>query len=142
MKLSKNLSLEELTVTNTGEDNTPSNEHEDKLLYVANYLVQPIRDEFGIVIVNSGYRSKAVNTAVGGSLTSQHCEGEAADIRTPNADLYRVYLWTIENLIFGQIIYEQKGNAKWIHISLPRLVKENQQALLFKDGVYSIYKGD
>lgn len=140
MNLSKNFTLDELIVTSTSASNEPLGIHKEKLLYTANYLLQPIRDKYGRVDVNSGYRSRGVNLAIGGSETSQHCKGEAADIRTPNADLWEVYLWILKNLNFGQCIYEEKGTAKWIHISLPRLDKPNQQALLFKDGKYSNYK--
>jgi hypothetical protein len=140
LKLARNFSLDELTVTSTSASNEPLGMHKEKLLYAANYLLQPIRDEFGRVDVNSGYRSKGVNLAIGGSETSQHCKGEAADIRTPDADLWEVYLWILDNLLFGQCIYEEKGAAKWIHISLPRLDKTNQQALLFKDGTYTNYE--
>lgn len=141
MRLSKNFPFEELIVTSTSADNIPSKQDTDKLLYLCQYLLQPIRDEFGRVDVNSGYRSEGVNLAIGGSTTSQHCKGEAADIRTPDADLWKVYLWMLDNLSFGQCIYEEKGAAKWIHISLPRLNKPNQQALLFKDGKYISYGG-
>ena len=140
MILSKNFTLDELIITSTSASNEPSEEHKEKLLYLCPYLLQPIRDEFGTVQVNSGYRSQGVNLAIGGSKTSQHCKGEAADIRTPHADLWEVYLWILDNLNFGQCIYEEKGAAKWIHISLPRLDKPNQQALLFKDGIYTNYK--
>ena len=141
MNLSKNFTLDELIVTSTSGSNIPPGIHKEKLLYVANYLAQPIRDRWGVVIVNSGYRSEAVNAAIGGSKTSQHPRGEAIDIRTPDADLWEVYLWILDNLNFGQCIYEIKGDTKWIHISLPRLDKPNQQALLFKDGKYSNYGG-
>lgn len=140
MNLSKNFTLDELIVTSTSDSNIPPSIHKEKLLYVANYLLQPTRDRWGPVVVNSAYRSEAVNAAIGGSSTSQHPRGEAADIRTPDADLWEVYLWILENLSFGQCIYEEKGSAKWIHISLPRLDKPNQQALLFKDGIYTNYE--
>jgi hypothetical protein len=140
MRLSKNFTLDELIVTSTSGSNIPPGLHKEKLLYTANYLLQPIRDKWGPVLVNSGYRSQAVNTAIGGSSASQHCKGEAADIRTPTADLWGVYLWILDNLNFGQCIYEEKGTAKWIHISLPRVNKTNQQALLYKDGKYSNYE--
>ncbi|MCK5606575.1 peptidase M15, partial [Candidatus Pacearchaeota archaeon] len=139
MNLSKNFTLDELIVTSTSGSNIPPGIHKEKLLYVANYLAQPIRDRWGVVIVNSGYRSEAVNAAIGGSKTSQHPRGEAIDIRTPDADLWEVYLWILDNLNFGQCIFEEKGSATWIHISLPRLAKPNKQALLFKDGEYSTY---
>lgn len=141
MKLAKNFSLDELTVTSTSGPNIPVGVHREKLLYVAIYLAQPIRDRWGPVIVNSGYRSAAVNLAIGGSETSQHPKGEAIDIRTPDAVLWEVYLWILKNLNFGQCIFEEKNESKWIHISLPRLDKPNQQALLFKDGSYTNYKG-
>ena len=140
MRLSKNFTLDELIVTSTSGSNIPPGLHKEKLLYTANYLLQPVRDKWGPVVVNSGYRSQAVNTTIGGSSTSQHCKGEAADIRTPTADLWEVYLWILDNLNFGQCIYEEKGAAKWIHISLPRVDKPNQQALLYEDGVYSNYE--
>jgi hypothetical protein len=141
LRLSNNFTLDELIITSTSGSNIPPGIHKEKLLYTANYLLQPVRDKWGPVVVNSGYRSQAVNTAIGGSSTSQHCKGEAADIRTPTADLWEVYLWILDNLSFGQCIYEEKGAAKWIHISLPRVDKPNQQALLFKDGKYSNYEG-
>jgi hypothetical protein len=141
MRLSKNFTLDELIVTSTSGSNIPPGIHKEKLLYVANYLAQPIRDRWGVVIINSGYRSQAVNTAIGGSSTSQHPKGEAIDLRTPDADLWEVYLWILDNLNFGQCIYEEKGAAKWIHISLPRVDKPNQQALLYKDGEYTNYEG-
>ena len=140
MKLSKNFSLNELTATSTSASNEPLDNHKEKLLYLCQYLLQSIRDEFDRVDINSGYRSGGLNLAIGGSKTSQHCKGEAADFRTPHADLWEVYLWILDNLSFGQCIYEKKGSAKWIHISLPRLDKPNQQALLYKDGRYTNYK--
>lgn len=142
MRLSENFTLDELTVTSTSGSNVPCGTHQDKLLYLCQYILQSIRNEFGRVDVNSGYRSQGVNLAIGGSETSQHCNGEAADIRTPDADLWEVYIWILDNLKFGQCIYEQKNTTTWIHISLPRLNKPNQQALLFKDGIYSNYKGE
>lgn len=138
MKLSKNFTIDELTVTSTSASNEPTEDQKDKLLYVCQYLLQPIRDEFGPVQVNSGYRSEGVNLAVGGSETSQHCKGEAADIRVPN--LWEVYEWIVNHLSFGQCIYEENGAAKWIHISLTRLDDDNQEALLYKDGTYTNYR--
>ena len=141
MNLSENFSLDELTATSTSASNEPLGFHKEKLLYLCQYLLQPIRDEFGRVDINSGYRSRGLNLAIGGSETSQHCKGEAADIRTPDADLWEVYIWILNNLSFGQCIYEQKNTTTWIHISLSRLDKPNQQALLFKDGRYTNYEG-
>jgi hypothetical protein len=138
MQLSKNFTLEELTVTNTGLSNIPNEEQKRKLLYVAQYLLQPIRDEFGEIHVNSGFRSDLVNEKIGGSKTSQHPEGEATDFRPKlEADLVNVFKWCRENLTFGQLIFEHKGDVWWIHISLPRLDKPNMMVMKFENGVYT-----
>ena len=83
MKLSKNFSLSELIKSPTADrydiSNSPSMEHLVNLTVLTHKILQPCRDKFGVVTVNSGYRSPALNTKVGGSKTSQHCNSEAAD---------------------------------------------------------------
>ena len=84
MKLSANFSLSEMTKSQTAVrkdiDNTPTQEHIDNLKYVAENLLQPIRDHFGKpVAVSSGYRSVELCEAIGSSSKSQHAKGEAAD---------------------------------------------------------------
>lgn len=131
MKLSENFDLSELTRTSTGLPNEPDDEAEEKLLYLASFILQPIRDRWGKVHLNSGYRSAAVNQRVGGAATSQHCLGEAADLITLEAPLRDVYRWIVEDsrLAFGQCIYELHA-TDWIHISLPRINKPNHEALV------------
>ena len=59
----------------------PTPQHIENFKKLAENVFQPIREHFGVPIhISSGYRSKALNTAVGGSLSSQHCSGEAIDI--------------------------------------------------------------
>ena len=142
-KLSENFSLDELTATTTGLPNQPDEETEVKLLYLANYVLQPIRNRWGRLTVNSGYRSGAVNKAVGGSETSQHRLGEAADIVPTEADLRAVYRWIVEDsgIAFGQCIYECVKNGAWIHVSLCRFDKPNHEALVFNGRKYERYKG-
>lgn len=137
MMLSPNISLEELIATTTGLPNEPhTNAARDKLLYLANYLLQPIRDRWGALTISSGFRSLPVNTAVGGSSSSQHCYGEAADFVPYAAGIDDVYRWIVieSGLKFGQCIKEEKKKGetikKWIHLSLIRLGKDNQQALV------------
>lgn len=77
--------LKELTHSDTalrlGLDNTPGVTASDNLIYLVEKLLDPIRERYGApIIVISGYRSPAVNEAVGGVATSQHLRGEAADI--------------------------------------------------------------
>lgn len=138
MKLSKNFTLEELTRTNTGLLNIPNITEEDFLKQLCTYLLQPIRDEHGLIKINSGYRSKAVNDAVGGVNGSQHKKGQAGDIVPEQALLLDVYRWILDNLQYGScIIYPDRG---FIHVSLPRNNKGNKQALVCMNGEYTVYK--
>ncbi|SHF29211.1 D-Ala-D-Ala carboxypeptidase family metallohydrolase [Dysgonomonas macrotermitis] len=86
MKLSKNFSLEELCHSNIGVangiNNKPTIEQIVNLRGLCQCLLEPIRTLAGEpIIVNSGFRNKKLNKLVGGVETSQHCKGEAADIR-------------------------------------------------------------
>lgn len=142
MQLSKNFTLAELTVTDTGLDNTPTEEQKKKLLFLVTYLLQPVRDIWGKLHVNSGFRSDSVNEKIGGAKTSQHKEAEAVDFTPEEADIMDVFKWCRENLKFGQLIIERKKRsdgsiAVWIHVSLPRLVKDNMEVMKFEDGKYS-----
>jgi len=125
MRLSKNFTMAEFTKSQTAErkgiDNTPQGEHLDAAKALFENVVQPVRDEFGVTVINSGYRSPELNEAVGGSSRSQHCKGEAADIECPgtaNADLAR---WIVDNLEFDQLILEfyTPGipDSGWVHVS-------------------------
>ena len=125
MKLSKNFTLQEFTKSQTalrqGIDNTPEGEHLEAAKKLFENVVQKVRDNFGPTVINSGYRGPALNEAVGGSKTSQHCKGEAADIEVPgvpNADLAE---WIRDNLDFDQLILEfyTPGipDSGWVHVS-------------------------
>jgi zinc D-Ala-D-Ala carboxypeptidase len=87
MRLSPNFTLAELTVTSTGLPNVPSQSQIEALRALATHVLQPIRDALGrAVVVTSAFRAPAVNRAVGGSSTSDHVNGSAADIRTSGMD--------------------------------------------------------
>jgi hypothetical protein len=85
-------------------------------------VLQPVRNHFGkSVTVNSGYRSPEINAAVGGSKTSDHCKGQAADIEIdglPNPELAQ---WIMDNLDYTQLILEfytqGQPNSGWVHVS-------------------------
>lgn len=140
IQATKNFSFEELSITTIGIPNDPDRVCKHHLLLLATYILQPIRDRFGIIKINSAYRSGHVNDLVGGGMNSQHLFGEAADIVSPQASLEMVYEWAARNLKYGQIILEDKPEkgGRWIHISLPRL-GQNQQALVFRNGQYTAY---
>lgn len=130
-ELTKNFSLEELynsaTANRMGINNYPPESVKSQLIKLAN-LLQKIRDKYGYPIyVNSGYRCSDLNKAVGGSKTSQHMNGEAADIcategRT-NSHLFSVIKGMIDNgeIKVGQLIWEYgtKKEPNWVHVSLP-----------------------
>lgn len=143
MKLSNNFTLSELTKTDTGLPNEPDEKAKGFLLLLAIFLLQPIRERYGRLKPNSGFRSLRVNRKInngkGGSPTSQHLEGQAGDIVPLDTDFVGVYLWIVNEsgLDYGQcIIYPDRG---FIHISLPRLYKANQQALICFKGDYLPY---
>lgn len=140
-QFTKNFSYDELIASATakrlGLDNTPTPEEKEKLRQLAEDILQPIRDAWNSpIVVTSGYRSEAVNNAVGGVKTSQHRLGEAADIKVGGKDRNRKLFNFIYKLIakgdikVGQLIDEY--SYSWIHISLPRKGKENNQILHVK----------
>ncbi len=130
MQLSKNLSLREATKSTTalrrGIDNTPD-EHEIKNLErIAHAIFQPLRDHFDTPIaVTSGFRCKELNSAIGGSRTSQHMSGEALDL---DADVYggvtnaQIFDFIATRLEFDQLIWEfgDDDEPAWVHVSLKR----------------------
>ena len=119
MFLTPNFTLEELTVTNHRSlDNTPNSSEINNLRRLAEMLeeVKTLLDGKPIMI-NSGFRSKAVNDAVGSKDTSQHRVGCAADIRVPGLTPDQVVKAIIGSPIaFDQIIREFDS---WTHISVP-----------------------
>ena len=125
IRVSKNFALSEMVKSATAErlnvDNSPSDIHLVNLTHLAIHILQPVRDQFGVITINSGYRSPALNAKVGGSKTSQHCNGQAADFEsfsTPNPDLAK---WIANNLVFDQLILEfydgVNPNSGWVHCS-------------------------
>ena len=132
MRLSPNFTLEELCATSTGAANVPNEVQTKTLLYLVTYILQPIRNKFGPLIISSGFRSELVNKKIKGSKISQHMQGEAVDIVPKDIDA--VFEWCRKNIAFGQLINESKNGKRWLHISLPRIGGVNQQVLTF-DGV-------
>ena len=134
MQLSKNLSLREATKSITalrlGVDNTPEEYEIKNLERIACAVFQPLRDHFDTPIaVTSGFRSKALNEAIGGSKYSQHITGEALDLdahvygEVSNAELFDFIATRLE---FDQLIWEfgDDDEPAWVHVSLKR--KDNR----------------
>ena len=120
MNLSPHFTLAELTYTDHRQlDNTPTQNEISNLQRLANFLEQ-VKTVLGgkPIIVNSAFRSKAVNDAVGSKDTSQHRLGCAADFRVPGMTPDQVVKALI-NLPYDQIIREFN---RWTHISIPNVV--------------------
>jgi len=124
MKLSQNFSLKELVASQTadrkGIDNTPTDEHIENLKLLCKNVLQPIRDEWGVVSVSSGYRSQALCQAIGSVSTSQHARGQAADFECYSVDNRELFDWITQNLEFDQAIlefYDGDANSGWLHVS-------------------------
>ena len=111
------------TATRLGIDNNPTVTHLIALRAVAENIFEPIRKHFGVPVgVSSGYRSNALNDAIGGSSRSQHCHGQALDIdadiygRITNGELFRYIRHALD---FDQLIWEfgDDNDPAWVHVS-------------------------
>ena len=121
-------------------DNTPGEAEIANLKTLCEKVLQPVRDHFQTgVKVNSGFRHPEVNAKVGGSKTSDHCKGQAADIEIPgiaNADLA---VWIMDNLDYTQLILEfytpGVPDSGWVHVSYdPANLKKQNLTATKKDG--------
>jgi hypothetical protein len=141
MQLSTNLSLAEVTRSETakrrGISNMPTPEHIENFKKLAVNIFQPIREHFGKpIIISSGYRSAELNKAIGGSLSSQHCSGEAIDIDMDGTDITnkQIFDFIKDNLTFDQMIAEfpKQGNPDWVHVSFASNRSQRKQILVAK----------
>jgi len=140
MKISEHLDLAEVTRSETakrkGISNEPTAEHLENFKKLAENIFEPIRNHFNVPIhISSGYRSKALNTSIGGALTSQHCSGEAIDIDMDGSSNgvtnKMVFDFIKSTLNFDQMIWEfGNDNAPdWVHVSYESTGKQRKQIL-------------
>ena len=141
MKLTRNFSLAELckseTASRKGIDNTPTEDVINNLSTLTNMVLQKTRNKLGMVIVTSGYRSPELNRAIGGSTTSDHCLGFAADFEVVDYDNRQLALWIKDNLEYNQLIleYYKDGdpNSGWVHCSYSSDHNKNQFMKAYRD---------
>lgn len=123
VNLSEHFTLEEFTISQeavrSGLRNAPDVAQTEALCLLCENVLEPLRARIKRpIVVSSGFRSKSVNTRIGGSATSQHCKGEAADILVPGMDTADVVdLIRAMRLPFDQVIDEF---ARWVHVSHSR----------------------
>ena len=137
MKISNNLTLAELTTSQTairlGIKNTAPAYVIENLKAVAENVFEPIREHFGKPIrISSGYRSKELNKAIKGSITSQHMTGQALDLQGTNGlTNAEIFNYVKDNLTFDQLIWEfgTKNEPAWVHVSFSKI--KNRKQILY-----------
>jgi len=126
MQLSKHLALAEVmrseTAKRKGISNMPTPGHIENFKKLAENVFEPIREHFGFPVhLSSGYRSAALNKAVGGASSSQHCKGEAIDIDMDGTTVTnkQIFDFIKANVNFDQLIWEfgTDSNPDWVHVS-------------------------
>jgi hypothetical protein len=156
MKLSKYVSLAEVTRSDTakrkGIDNSPTAEHLENLKVICEDVFDKVREHFGVpIFISSGYRSAALNKAIGGSATSDHNNGKALDLDqdghgngVKNKDVFN---FIINNLEFDQCIGEFQrpdGDFDWVHVGYRKGANRKQVLIAYRDAAgktkYKPYK--
>jgi zinc D-Ala-D-Ala carboxypeptidase len=148
MNLTKNFTLSEMVKSETALrnnlDNTPSEKEVVNLKTLCEKVLQPVRDHYGKgVKVNSGFRHPNVNAAVGGSKTSDHCQGQAADIEIPGIPNAELAEWIKANLAYTQLILEfyTPGipDSGWVHVSYVEGNLKKQDLTAVKQNGKTVY---
>tara|TARA_R100001126_G_C4811042_1_gene141862 strand:- start:144 stop:608 length:465 start_codon:yes stop_codon:yes gene_type:complete len=149
MKLSDNFSLKEMIKSQTALrkdiDNEPGEEEIENLKLLCENVLQPVREYYGKAVrVNSGYRSPELNSAIGGSKTSDHCKGMAADIEINGVANAELAEWIEKNCEFRQLILEfyTPGipDSGWVHVSYNWEDNDKKVMTAMKENGKTVYK--
>jgi len=136
-QISKNFTLEELLYSKTAEArgiaNIPTHEVIVNLCALTHHVLQPLRNAMGVAIpISSGFRCPRLNKEVGGSSTSQHLRGQAADLSI-GGDMVkgrRWFTWIQSHCDFDQLIWEHdKNGVYWVHVSYRADGKNRKQVI-------------
>lgn len=131
--------IEELCASNTAKEkgisNKPNVQQMINLVYLAAYVLEPLRVAMGESIkISSGFRSEALNKAVGGAFNSQHKKGQAADLCI-DGNIEKGKRWfnyIRQHLPFDQLIWEHdRSGTYWVHVSyvFPDFGKNRRQVI-------------
>lgn len=149
MQLTANFSLAEMIKSETAlrydMDNTPGETEIENLRVLCEQVLQPLRDAYQRGIkVNSGYRAPDVNAKVGGSRTSDHCKGQAADIEIPGVANYDLAKYISDYFNFTQVILEfyTPGipDSGWVHVSYDPANLKRQVLTAMRENGKTVYK--
>ena len=145
-KVSKHISYKEATHSNYAKQyniaNKPKAEHIENMELVAEKVFEPLREWVDNPIkVNSMFRSEKLNSALKGSSTSSHLNGEAIDITSMGGKTnLEMFHYIKDNLDFDQLIWEFGTEPKWLHVSYKNEKDNRKQVLVTKKiGVYYTY---
>jgi hypothetical protein len=136
MRISKNFTLDEFTVSQTAErfgiDMHPPELIVDNIKKLVIACLQPLRDEAGPIYISSGYRPLELNTRIGGSKTSAHVKGNAVDFSVTNMTPFDVCELVIAmELPIDQIIHEF---GRWTHMGVADVLRGEKLTAYRKDG--------
>jgi zinc D-Ala-D-Ala carboxypeptidase len=149
MQLTANFSLAEMIKSETALrhdlDNTPGEVEIENLRVLCEQVLQPLRDAYGRGIkVNSGFRHPDVNAKVGGSRTSDHCKGQAADIEIPGVANYDLAKYISDYFNFTQVILEfytpGVPDSGWVHVSYDPANLKRQVLTAMRENGKTVYK--
>lgn len=144
--ISKNITYHEATKSQTavrnGISNDPTPEHLANMQLLAEKIFEPVRAWYKKPItISSFYRSPALNKAIGGSATSQHCKGQAMDIDAGD-DNHKLFNYILNNLDFDQMIWEfgDIRNPDWVHVSFNAKGNRKEVLRAVKVNGITVYK--
>lgn len=137
MQISKHITLEEACKSATADklgivNNNPSLNIINNMKLLAEKIFEPVRAHFKAPIkITSMYRGQQLNNHIKGSITSQHCTGEAMDIDNVKPTNKEIFDCIKDNLDFDQLIWEfgTKDNPEWVHVSYESTGKQRNQVL-------------
>ncbi|MBD5585561.1 MAG: peptidase M15 [Clostridia bacterium] len=130
------------TADRRGIDNTPRDQSVfSRIEYLADNVLQPLRNEFGPIKINSGYRSAALNRALGSNNKSFHAYGMAADIvpLAKGVTTKDLFVYIHDNLPYTELIAEDVPDG-WVHVALER-GREKEHQLKYKRVGGSVQRG-
>jgi uncharacterized protein YcbK (DUF882 family) len=145
IKLSKNFTLSEFLYSSTALRKNISNdlprEYLPRIQYLVDTIIQPIRDKFGPIKINSGYRSVELCLAIGSNSHSNHAYGFAADIEpyNRNISLYEVLEFIHNELDYKELIGEYFPTG-WVHVAAEE--DNNKRVLKLKDKTHNYSRVD
>ncbi len=118
--ISYNSALKSDTAIRLGIDNTPSASAVEAMKLLCEKVVDPLYEAFPSMTFNSFFRSGKLNSAIGGSATSQHTKGEAIDLDSKDNQFNKaIFDYIVKNLDFDQVIWEFGNDQRpdWVHVS-------------------------